>query len=681
MFVHTTCTELNQLKVLASGEKKIQMEQKALADAEIKELNARSPLALACFSKNPAMLQLLLEQKPEIWNGLPWTNIQDHGGGVEKPALKLHEWCFSHFELGGEMLRCAQEFNTEGETPQIAGFQAESLKSYIEEPLFGVFLQWRIPKRNARHEMTISELIEGFRQFTWPSENSLKKLAVLGMCGVEAEPIAESVLPMIFLSSLKKAVNTKEGAIDDIDDIDDIPSTWDSYSKAFTRKLEKLFFAALKLDEGTKVAYHSRNFGKIQGLVKEGEKEYRKTKAVLQIYKAGRQVSCSDIYRSIRSENQKLGLKSLKLGETLRRELKADLEELGQRRQQGIRLADPKALQETKRIHGSQSCISSKEFSSEKWFYCTIPKTDAAPVQEPVIDYPQFRWVLGVICEEHLGGMSVGEFARLFFLEKVVNLTNEPEGFYNLQDVRLSDHHMNCARVYNTVLRGALWNEVTGTSDRNSGVRSKYSVSSKSSNTSKDSSNSKQTTRTKMEKKPTQLYKLQSAQDDGDGKSWNRNRLKDEWLSTSIFENQKRQIKSLVDNTNLIQIRLGKLSMSAALVGEDFLEPSTALAWQEYKEKTVIVPTSLSLSLARSLCLCLWLFFSPLVVSCRRRARQRQETTTRHTLSLDVYLFLIMNMYASQKYSLAKGESFFKSFQKRRPCIRLRRSSRRSRME
>ena len=96
------------------------MEQKALADAEIKELNARSPLELACFSKNPAMLQLLLEQKPDLWNVLPWTNIQDlaHGGGVETPALKLHEWCFSHFELGGEMLRCAQVSNTKGETPQ-----------------------------------------------------------------------------------------------------------------------------------------------------------------------------------------------------------------------------------------------------------------------------------------------------------------------------------------------------------------------------------------------------------------------------------------------------------------------------------------------------------------------------------------------------------------------------------
>ena len=154
-------------------------------------------------------------------------------------------------------------------------------------------------------------------------------------------------------------------------------------------------------------------------------------------------MSCSDIYRSIRSEKHKLGLKTLKLGEPLRRELQADLEELGQRRQQGIRLADPKALQETKRIYGSQSSIS----EMEKWFYCTIPKTDAAPVQELVIDYPEFRWVLGVICEEHLGGMSVGEFARLFFLEKVVNLTNEPEGFYNLQDVRLADHHMICDRV------------------------------------------------------------------------------------------------------------------------------------------------------------------------------------------------------------------------------------------
>jgi hypothetical protein len=126
-----------------------------------------------------------------------------------------------------------------------------------------------------------------------------------------------------------------------------------------------------------------------------------------------------------------------------------------------------------------------------------------------------------------------------------------------------------------------------------------------------------------MEKKPTQLYKLQSAQDDGDGKSGHRNRLEDEWLSTSIFENQKRQIKSLVDTTNLIQIRLGKLSMSAALVGEDFLEPSTALAWQEYKENTVIVRTSLSRSLARSLCLCLCLFFLCRCVLSLARALSR----------------------------------------------------------
>jgi hypothetical protein len=102
--------------------------------------------------------------------------------------------------------------------------------------------------------------------------------------------------------------------------------------------------------------------------------------------------------------------------------------------------------------------------------------SSVSPVDQLTIDYTQFRWIIEVVCKEHLGGMSVGEFARIVFLEKVVDLNvqaHEPEAFRNLQEAKSHhhddkrhqhEHHHHTAppKIQETRLWGDIWTSLTG---------------------------------------------------------------------------------------------------------------------------------------------------------------------------------------------------------------------------
>ena len=137
-------------------------------------------------------------------------------------------------------------------------------------------------------EMTLEELVLGLQRFgLWPAEASLKKLAVLGVCAEGSDPVSDNGLPTIFLQSLHYLVSKKAAATDERraaasglemaggEDDEEEELTWHRFQRVFQRKVEKLFFSALQLENGVggaDGAYALRDKKRLQALVAEAEK-------------------------------------------------------------------------------------------------------------------------------------------------------------------------------------------------------------------------------------------------------------------------------------------------------------------------------------------------------------------------------------------------------------------------
>ena len=152
---------LRQEQLLHEQTAQEELETKLGVEAEWLALNGRQPLALACFSKNPYMIDLLINESAESEIGLPVLDTSGVRGHNAKP-LKLMEWCQRHFKLGALLL----DLNA-----------PHDLGDVVKQPLFGVFYTWvhHVHKAAANDcdddldgikiEMTIHELILGFQRF------------------------------------------------------------------------------------------------------------------------------------------------------------------------------------------------------------------------------------------------------------------------------------------------------------------------------------------------------------------------------------------------------------------------------------------------------------------------------------------------------------------------------------
>ena len=263
------------------------LDQKHTDEAFQKKLNARAPIALACFSKQPAMVHELLLQNAECEIGLPSIEAV----GVHAAPMTLLQWCSQHFLLGAA---------------QLTKTVPSMLQPFVSQPLFGVFCTWVHHVHHRRElpagpdseapdelegfkvEMTLEELVLGLQRFgLWPAEASLKKLAVLGVCAEGSDPVSDNGLPTIFLQSLHYLVSKKAAATDERraaasglemaggEDDEEEELTWHRFQRVFQRKVEKLFFSALQLENGVggaDGAYALRDKKRLQALVAEAEK-------------------------------------------------------------------------------------------------------------------------------------------------------------------------------------------------------------------------------------------------------------------------------------------------------------------------------------------------------------------------------------------------------------------------
>ena len=137
------------------------------------------------------------------------------------------------------------------------------------------------------------------------------------------------------------------------------------------------------------------------------------------------------------------------------------------------------------------------------FFSCPVDPTRDTVPEQLTIDFPQFQWIIEVLCRENLADMSMGEFARLVLLDKAVDLKVEdqaPEAFRNLQNSSAHHHHHDRhhkrshaqpPKVAATMLSGDLWAELVSedalTRPRRHGLRGASSTQFSSTVQSKSS--------------------------------------------------------------------------------------------------------------------------------------------------------------------------------------------------
>ena len=137
------------------------------------------------------------------------------------------------------------------------------------------------------------------------------------------------------------------------------------------------------------------------------------------------------------------------------------------------------------------------------FFSCSVDPTRDTVPEQLTIDFPQFQWIIEVLCRENLADMSMGEFARLVLLDKAVDLQVEdqaPEAFRNLQNSSAHHHrhdrhhkrsHAQPPKVAATMLSGDLWAELVSedalTRPRHHGLRGAASTQFSSTVQSKSS--------------------------------------------------------------------------------------------------------------------------------------------------------------------------------------------------
>ena len=137
------------------------------------------------------------------------------------------------------------------------------------------------------------------------------------------------------------------------------------------------------------------------------------------------------------------------------------------------------------------------------FFSCPVDPTRDTVPEQLTIDFPQFQWIIEVLCRENLADMSMGEFARLVLLDKAVDLKVEdqaPEAFRNLQNSSAHHHHHDRhhkrshaqpPKVAATLLSGDLWAELVSedalTRPRRHGLRGASSTQFSSTVQSKSS--------------------------------------------------------------------------------------------------------------------------------------------------------------------------------------------------
>ena len=479
---------LRQNQLLLEKQTQQQLERKLAVESDQAKLNARSPLVLACFAKNTALIHLLLAKGSEREVGLP-PYMNDAGAATSEQTqakrnepLKLYQWCQDHFKLGARLLQ--------DDDPPV------SLAEYIKEPLYGVFLAWighlqhggrdreetdvrteaqaEGLKAESQVQMSLEELIEGFKRFgLWPSEMKLKKLAVLGAGSDPADSISDNGLHKIFLTSLYNLMATKKHLSAEEDEELGSGShhaassdaggrselNWDDFESIWKRKLEKLFFSALQLEHGVggpDGAYAKKDKARLKELAYEAERQFRTIAAVLMLHrrsKSEEQLSVYDLQKFFRQHP--LRLKCLNIDDSELDVLEKELQDIADDRQGPIQIISKSF---SVPINGAVALSGKGETASRRpapaaWFKCRKSKPDKlddvewdkqAQVEQLMLGYENFRWVIEVVCRENLGGMSVGEFSRLVFLEKAVELNvhqHRPASFRNLQNNEAHSHH------------------------------------------------------------------------------------------------------------------------------------------------------------------------------------------------------------------------------------------------
>jgi hypothetical protein len=334
---------LRQNQILLEKQAQKQLERKLAVESDHGTLNARSPLVLACFAKNIAMIHLLLAKGSDREFGLP-PCINDAGAVTSEQTqakrnepLKLNRWCQDHFKLGARLLQY-------DEPPALA--------ECIKEPLYGVFLAWighlqhggrdreetdvvadaqsEGLKAETQVQMSLEELIEGFKHFgLWPSEMKLKKLALLGAGSDPADSISDNGLHKIFLTSLYNLLAAKKhpSAEEDHEELvsgshqaassdaeGDPGLNWGDFESVWKRKLEKLFFSALQLEHepygvgGPDGAYEKKDQARLKELVYEAERQFRTIAAVLLLHRRSNseQLSVHELQRYFRKHPLRL---------------------------------------------------------------------------------------------------------------------------------------------------------------------------------------------------------------------------------------------------------------------------------------------------------------------------------------------------------------------------------------
>ena len=399
---------LRQLQLMHEHAARRELEKKISSQAFAKNLNARQPIALACFSKNPMMVDLLLKESAETEIGIPPEE-------TEAQPKKLIAWCEEHFKLGSAQMNNAVP---------------SELAGYVREPIFGVFCTWVHhvhhrkpdstefdPLEGLKVEMTLDELIHGFQRFgLWPTEMSMKKLAVLGMCSGPHDAISDNGLHKIFLNSVCKLLKSHESKskhdpeqAPGQEDFGDNEISWHRLERAFQRKLEKLFFAALQLNNGVggkRGAYETKDQDRLRDLVYEAEKEYRLLATLHVLQRMQTEETIDDIRRLLR--NNKLRLKCLDMTDEQQKELEEDLSAISEEDSHLLQIQQKPPKRLTQRSPADVVVYS-------------VNKHETL-VEQLTIDFEQFKWMMEVVSKVNLADMSLAEFARLVFLEKVVDL-------------------------------------------------------------------------------------------------------------------------------------------------------------------------------------------------------------------------------------------------------------------
>ena len=185
--------------------------------------------------------------------------------------------------------------------------------------------------------------------------------------------------------------------------------SWHRLERAFQRKLEKLFFAALQLNNGVggkRGAYETKDQDRLRDLVYEAEKEYRLLATLHVLQRMQTEETIDDIRRLLR--NNKLRLKCLDMTDEQQKELEEDLSAISEEDSHLLQIQQKPPKRLTQRSPADVVVYS-------------VNKHETL-VEQLTIDFEQFKWIMEVVSKENLADMSLAEFARLVFLEKVVDL-------------------------------------------------------------------------------------------------------------------------------------------------------------------------------------------------------------------------------------------------------------------